>query len=91
MSETRGYRLRVTPPDGGRPTYVVRTERGVVTYLSADLQNLALSNLLSSDAAETLFRLEDALDEKRAKTILTEVLGRIWANNKKMQPRVDVL
>lgn len=88
--QLREYRLRVTDHQGVK-TYVVRDLRGNVTYISADETPLALSNLVSKDAAELRFAFQDALDGTKARRALVEVLAKQWARNRLMTPTVEIL
>jgi hypothetical protein len=84
------YRLRIRFPGSTSRNYITRVD-GRVSYLSADETPLALSNLVSSEAAETRFALEDSFDGTLAAGQLRLVLAKIWVNNPPGQPKVEVL
>lgn len=84
------YRLRVADKFHSGLTYIVR-RNGRVDYISADETPLALSNLVSSDAAELRFDLEDAVDGRAAAQALGAVLDERWARNRAMKPDVEIL
>lgn len=75
----RPYRLRIV--DGMNKTYIVRSEGGHVAYKTASEVPLALSNLLLNEAAETRFKLEDALDGSEARGVLLTALRRAYKNS----------
>lgn len=84
----KAYRLRIKSPNGGT-TYFVRTANGKTSYMSGSETPLSLANLISDSAAETRFKLEDALNGSEAARILQLVLSHQWRNNKPLCPEVE--
>jgi hypothetical protein len=89
MTQFKDYRIRITKPGDNRSTYIVR--RGDdVRYMNANERPLALADLLHGEAAETRFALEDARDGTSACKAVRNVLTRLWSNNPKMCPMVEI-
>lgn len=89
------YRLRILEPhtvsrETFKTTYIVR-KGDRVSYIGSDETPLALSNLISKDAAGMRFKLEDADDGDNAAKCLRSVLADQWKNNKTLLPVVEVL
>jgi hypothetical protein len=89
MTRAKDYRIRITKPGDNRSSYIVRkgTE---VWYMSANETPLALANLVHSEAAEMRFALEDAADGAAAGKAIRDFLVRLWSNNPRMCPDVEV-
>lgn len=91
MSETFTYRLRLRFPSSNTPHYIVRNKSGTVSYISASETPLALSNLITGDAAAVRFMLEDAAEASFAAKHLRAVLAEQYKNNLPIMPKVEVL
>ncbi len=89
ITRSKDYRIRITRPGDNRSTYIIRRS-DEVRYLSANEIPLALADLVHGEAAETRFALEDAADGAAACKIIRDVLTRLWSNNPKMCPTVEI-
>ena len=90
MSKERTkFRVKITTR--GSSTYICRAENGKVWYMSGSQTPLALSNLVSNQAAELQFRLEDVVKPADAFKIVRECLKALWANNPNGCPVVELL
>lgn len=89
FTRSKDYRVRITRPGDNRSTYIIR-RADEVRYLSANEIPLALADLVHGEAAETRFALEDAVDGAAACKTVRDVLTRLWSNNPKMCPNVEV-
>lgn len=84
------YRIRIAD-HLGNVSYIVRRASGHVDYFSSDEVPLALSNLVSSSAAELRFKLSDAKFGVDAEREVRKVLETKWRNNLPLMPAINLL
>jgi len=90
MKKHREYRIKITD-HLKNISYLIRTEKGDVIYVSGDEVYLALSNLAGHGAVELRFALQDAPDGTSAFHALDKFLKQKWTGNLQCKPLLQLI